>query len=161
MTGIAELYLVVTRPHSKEAWTRFWAIFQRQQAFDQTRFVVLAWKRTGSNLLCGILFHHPEITMHNELFNPIDIFTYYQQVLLRNEQGDRWNTLGRDLYPEAFLHHIWTGRYINEQKIIKRSKAVGFKSFPDHWTEANNQDVWEKEAMEDHRVRESHPRARR
>jgi hypothetical protein len=41
MTGIAELYLVVTRPHSKEAWTRFRAIFQRQQGFDQTRFIVL------------------------------------------------------------------------------------------------------------------------
>lgn len=90
--------------------------------------------------------------MHNELFNPIDVFIYCQKVPLGNEQGDRWNTLGRDLYPEAFLNHIWTGRYTNEQKIIKSSKAVGFKSFPDHWAEANNQDVWKKEAMEDYRV---------
>jgi glycosyltransferase involved in cell wall biosynthesis len=155
MTGIAELYLVVTRPYSKDAWTRFRAIFRQEQAFDQTRFVVLAWKRTGSNLLCGILFHHPEITMHNELFNPIDIFTYYHQnITLRNEDGDRWNTLGRDLYPEAFLYHIWNGRCTSdEQKIIQSSKAVGFKSFPDHWTEPGNQEVFEREIMEDHRVK--------
>eukprot|EP00557_Chaetoceros_sp_GSL56_P014465 CAMPEP_0176484940 /NCGR_PEP_ID=MMETSP0200_2-20121128/4773_1 /TAXON_ID=947934 /ORGANISM="Chaetoceros sp., Strain GSL56" /LENGTH=514 /DNA_ID=CAMNT_0017881549 /DNA_START=1567 /DNA_END=3108 /DNA_ORIENTATION=+ len=90
--------------------------------------------------------------MHNELFNPIDIFTYYQDELVRTEGGDRWNTLGRDLYPEAFLNHIWKGCY-NDQKLIKRSKAVGFKSFPDHWTDANNQDVWERKVMDDHRVK--------
>jgi hypothetical protein len=90
MTGIAELYLVVTRPHSKEAWTRFRAIVQRQQGFDQTRFIVpTSLDKNRFALTLRILFHHPEIAMHNELFNPIDIFIYYQKVLLRNEQGDR------------------------------------------------------------------------
>lgn len=170
MTGIADLYLVITRPHSKQAWTRFRSSLQQKSRgrFDdddneqRTRFVVMAWKRTGSNLLCGILLNHPEITMHNELFNPIDIFTYYQDELVRRKsegEGDggdcRWNTLGRDLYPQAFLHHIWKGRFKDDGKTVvkSRSKAVGFKSFPDHWTEANNYDVWEKEVMEDHLVK--------
>lgn len=92
-----------------------------------------------------------------KVFNPIDIFTYYQDELVRNKGGDRWNTLGRDLYPEAFLHHIWSKGCYNDhdQKLLikKRSKAIGFKSFPDHWTEANNHGVWEKVVMDDHLVK--------
>lgn len=32
-------------------------------------FVILAYQRTGSNLLCGYLHNHPEVIMHNEVFN--------------------------------------------------------------------------------------------
>lgn len=37
-------------------------------------FVVLAYQRTGSNLLCGILHNHPEILMHNEVRLPLLTF---------------------------------------------------------------------------------------
>jgi hypothetical protein len=36
---------------------------------DPLRFVVLAYQRTGSNLLCGLLHQHPQLAMHNELFS--------------------------------------------------------------------------------------------
>ena len=79
MTGVADLYLYLKRPHSKDRRKRLLAHFIKTET--TTRFVVLSWKRTGSNLLCGILHHHPQICMHNELFNPIDIFTYHPKAL--------------------------------------------------------------------------------
>eukprot|EP00535_Pseudo-nitzschia_heimii_P011543 CAMPEP_0197195790 /NCGR_PEP_ID=MMETSP1423-20130617/31852_1 /TAXON_ID=476441 /ORGANISM="Pseudo-nitzschia heimii, Strain UNC1101" /LENGTH=51 /DNA_ID=CAMNT_0042649527 /DNA_START=29 /DNA_END=180 /DNA_ORIENTATION=- len=50
--------------------------------------------------------------MHNELFNPIDVFTYHPGGLLRSDdsRSDRWTYLARDLDPGAFLEHIWSGR---------------------------------------------------
>lgn len=156
MTGIADLYVLLKKPHSRQARERVLAGLRRAtrtHQYDHNRFVVLSWKRTGSNLLCGILFNHPEIAMHNELFNPIDIFSYYQKTLLRNDQGDRWNALGRDLYPEAFLEHIWTAKDISGDLIKENCKAVGFKSFPDHWSESRNDPVFETKIMEDIQVK--------
>mmetsp|Transcript_17483 Transcript_17483/g.47688 ORF Transcript_17483/g.47688 Transcript_17483/m.47688 type:complete len:1004 (-) Transcript_17483:1972-4983(-) len=156
MTGIADLYVMLKKPHSKQARDRFLALLQQMtgtQRYELTRFIVLSWKRTGSNLLCGILFNHPEIIMHNELFNPIDIFSYYQRTLVRNEKGDRWNTLGRDLYPEAFLEHIWTGNDVSGDRIKAGSKACGFKSFPDHWWEAQNDSIFQHKIMDDFKVK--------
>jgi LPS sulfotransferase NodH len=153
MTGIAELYLAARRPHSKEARARLKAVFQKQK-YDKTRFVVLSWKRSGSSLLCGILHHHPEITMHNELFNPIDIFTYHPKALVRNKDGDRWTTLGRDLYPDGFLDHIWSGKLADSEALINENfKAVGFKSFPDHWKDVRNEPIWQRAIMDDFRVK--------
>jgi glycosyltransferase involved in cell wall biosynthesis/LPS sulfotransferase NodH len=154
MTGIADLYLAIRRPNSKEARARAFAVFQKQK-YENTRFVVLSWKRSGSNLLCGILHHHPEITMHNELFNPIDIFTYYPKVLIRTTDGDRWSVLGRDLYPEAFLEHIWSGKYADQEgkNINANAKAVGFKSFPDHWTDIHNDHICERAILDDFRIK--------
>jgi hypothetical protein len=92
--------------------------------------------------------------MHNELFNPIDIFTYYPRAVARNEQGDRWATLGRDLYPEAFLDHIWTGKFADDGSLInEKFKAVGFKSFPDHWKDVRNEHIWQKAIMNDFRIK--------
>jgi len=157
MTGIAEIYLCLRNPHSKDARTRLKALFDlRRTKCSHTCFVVLSWKRTGSNLLCGILHHHPEIVQHNELFNQIDIFSYHPKSLLRNEAGDTWSTLGRDLYPEAFLEHFWSGtQYVGGQlePINESFKAVGFKSFPDHWTDVRNEDVWQKCIMDDVRIK--------
>ena len=156
MTGIADLYILMRKPHSKDARKRVAAIFKRALGtcqYEHNRFVVLSWKRTGSNLLCGILFHHPEITMHNELFNPIDIFTYYQNALEHNNEGDRWTSLNRNLYPEAFLEHIWTGRDVSGESIREDTRAVGFKSFPDHWWETRNDSVFDAKIMEDVHVK--------
>jgi LPS sulfotransferase NodH len=153
MTGIADLYLLMKKPHSMDARKRAATLLRSalggRQTYEFNRFVVLSWKRTGSNLLCGVLFNHPEIAMHNELFNPIDIFSYYQSSLLRNEEGDRWTPLGRDLYGEAFLEHIWTGRDIAGNPIKPHTKSVGFKSFPDHWWEARNDAIFERHIMDD------------
>ncbi|KAL3909756.1 MAG: hypothetical protein SGILL_007960 [Bacillariaceae sp.] len=153
MTGIADLYLLMKKPHSRDARKRAVAMLRRavgaRQDYEYNRFVVLSWKRTGSNLLCGVLFNHPELAMHNELFNPIDIFSYYQSSLIRNSEGDRWTSLGRDLYPEAFLEHIWTGRDISGDPIKTNTKSIGFKSFPDHWWEARNDTVFERHIMDD------------
>lgn len=139
-------------------------------------FVVLAWKRTGSNLLCGILYHHPEIIMHNELFNTIDIFTYYPELL----DPTRWTVLTRDLHPEEFLNEVWsssvsttnthtTNATTNEEKTIipnrpnnnninnststKTKKAVGFKSFPEHWTAVRNENAFTKAIIENQNVK--------
>jgi hypothetical protein len=152
MTGVADLYLLLRRPHSKDARLRVKAFFMKER-HEHVRFVVLSWKRSGTNLLCGILHNHPEITMHNELFNPIDIFTYHPEALVRNTNGDRWNFLGRDLWPEAFLDYIWSGKHFDGEPIVQDFKAVGFTSFPDHWTEARNEPIWQKEIMDDIRIK--------
>ena len=132
------------------------AFQQKRFPKDINRFVVLAWKRTGSNLLCGILYNHPEILMHNELFNPIDIFTYYPNSLqLGEELGHGWNFRSRDLLPIDFLTHIWAGKLFDGTKIKEGIKAIGFKSFPDHWTDSNNEDIWLREIMEDRTVKKS------
>ena len=68
MTGIADAILYLKKPYSRDRRKRFVAHFLKPS--PQTRFAVLSWKRTGSNMLCGILFNHPEVVMHNELFNP-------------------------------------------------------------------------------------------
>ena len=155
MTGVAEVYLFLRRPHSKDARKRLLAAFQTKTSpTDVRRFVVLSWKRTGSNLLCGILYHHHEIVMHNELFNPIDIFTYYPASLQHGKSSDeRWDFLTRDLLPREFLEHIWTGHYHDGTKIKNNVKAIGFKSFPDHWMDSSNEDIWLREIMEDPSVK--------
>jgi len=150
MTGVADFYLYMKRPYSKDRRRRFLAHFSALQTTKQNehqRFVVLSWKRTGSNLLCGILHHHPEIIMHNELFNPIDIFTYHPALFQHgdsvvSEKKQQWTVLTRDLFPEDFLDFIWTGSYSADKhgvRMIKpRGKAVGFKSFPEHWSDVRN-----------------------
>lgn len=60
------------------------------------KFVVLAHQRTGSNLLCGILYQHPQIYMHNELFNDQRPMTYNPEPLAD------WNFARRDAIPMNF-----------------------------------------------------------
>lgn len=117
-------------------------------------------------MLCGILFHHPEIVMHNELFNPIDIFTYYPHAFSGGLSGDggdgspqavlqprRWTVLTRDLFPYDFLEYIWSGKLPNGKHIRPAFKAIGFKSFPEHWTDVRNEHIWQDAILEDLRVK--------
>lgn len=121
---------------------------------DKTRFVVLSWKRTGSNLLCGILYNHPEITMHNELFNNVDIFTYYPETRHYGGHGkDKWTVRSRDLFSEEFLNYIWSGKYVGGTEMKENSKAIGFKSFPEHWRDSDNEDTFTTAVMEDRHVK--------
>ena len=156
MTGVADVYLFLRRPHSEDARKRLLAVFQRKR-YAAKRFVVLSWKRTGSNLFCGILYNHPEIIMHNELFNPIDIFTYHPNVMWKEsedgQESSKWTYLARDLLHSQFLEHIWTAQLVDGSNIKKKCKAIGFKSFPDHWTDANNEDVWRQEILDDSDVK--------
>lgn len=154
MTGVADLYLYLKKPYSKDRRHRLLAHFTKPDS--HTRFVVLSWKRTGSNLLCGILHLHPEITMHNELFNPIDIFTYHPS--FKNIKNDKnnplWTVLTRDLFPADFLHFVWTGMHADRETPIKpNSKAIGFKSFPEHWIDVRNEKFWQEYLIEDLRVK--------
>eukprot|EP00554_Chaetoceros_debilis_P016839 CAMPEP_0194127360 /NCGR_PEP_ID=MMETSP0150-20130528/60480_1 /TAXON_ID=122233 /ORGANISM="Chaetoceros debilis, Strain MM31A-1" /LENGTH=954 /DNA_ID=CAMNT_0038821281 /DNA_START=524 /DNA_END=3385 /DNA_ORIENTATION=+ len=155
MTGVADVYLMLSKPRSKESRRRFAALFQREKKpQDLQKFVVLSWKHSGSSLLCDILHNHPEIIMHKELFNPIDIFTYYSTALLRNESSDnKWNYLSRDLWPQLFLDHIWPGRYADGTKIKSNGKAIGFKSFPEHWKDTDNEGVWKDLILDDFQVK--------
>lgn len=176
MTGVADLYLYLKKPYSKDRRKRFLAHFARHGQQDATRFVVLSWKRTGSNLLCGILHHHNEIIMHNELFNPIDIFTYHPHLLLSHRQRRQqqpqasgagspeataatqatagWTVMTRDLFPGDFLDFIWSGKIANSEALIRPdARAIGFKSFPEHWTSVRNDQYFQQQLLEDFRVK--------
>ena len=146
MTGIADLYLYLKRPYSKDRRKRLLAHVTGETE-STARFVVLSWKRTGSNWLCGILHHHPQICMHNELFNPVDVFTYHPKAL----KEARWTVLTRDLFPAEFLNFIWDQETI--ESIRPNAIAVGFKSFPEHWLDARNEHVWHEHVLQDLRVK--------
>lgn len=89
-------------------------------------FVILAYQRTGSNLLCSYLGLHPAIAMHYELFNDKAIYAHDGII----NSSEEVNTRDRD--PGAFLAHSLS--------IVSRSKslgggtaqATGFKVFPEH-----------------------------
>lgn len=150
MTGVADLYLYVKQGRPKSLLFTIWKMIRSGRFHlkkEATRFVVLAWKRTGSNLLCGILYHHPEIIMHNELFNTIDIFTYYPELL----DPKRWSVLTRDLYPVEFLHELWDSA--NGEAFTKPKKAIGFKSFPEHWAAVRNDKTFTRDILENHTVK--------
>lgn len=89
-------------------------------------FVVLAYQRAGSNLLCSYLSLHPAIAMHNELFNGKAIYAHDGII----NSSEEVNTRDRD--PAAFL--------ARSLSIVSRSKslgggtaqATGFKVFPEN-----------------------------
>lgn len=167
MTGIADFYLYIKRPYSKDLRKRFLAHFANNlHASQPTRFVILSWKRTGSNLLCGLLHRHPEVTMHNELFNPIDIFTYHPSTLrsYRNQSGGGgspethgsstgWTVLTRDLFSADFLDFIYRNQTVDGDPINPNCRAIGFKSFPEHWIDVRNEPVWQEYLLQDFRVK--------
>jgi LPS sulfotransferase NodH len=88
-------------------------------------FVVLTHQRTGSNLLCGLLHHHPDIAMHNELFHDQKIHTY-------GWKDHTWTPSLRDRTPVAFLTDVLSGSGCY-RKSGRAPKAVGFKLLPEHW----------------------------
>jgi len=95
-------------------------------------FVILAFQRTGSNLLCGRLHNHSHVVMHNEVFNFSKIWTY-QNEDVRSDPSWSWNIFSRDSDPVAFICDL----FIREPLKKKNWQAVGFKLFPDHWSDSN------------------------
>ena len=133
MTGIAGLVDVVSDPISTLEALRLYIIalllrhrWRRRRPDDPLeRFVVLAWRRTGSNWLCGVLHGHPQVLMHNELFNESDVHTYHRTDMVNG----KWTYEQRDTHPGRFLREMF-------HHVVDPSgtmSVVGFKSFPEHY----------------------------
>jgi hypothetical protein len=88
-------------------------------------------------MFCGMLFKHTQILMHNELFNQNAVHTYYKCLI----SDGLWDYEARDVYPDKFLTAMFEGHrkvfpIPGKGKIA--CKAVGYKSFPDHYMEFDN-----------------------
>lgn len=56
--------------------------------------------------------------------------------------------------PEDFLDFVWTGSYSGSNNSIKpHAKAVGFKSFPEHWSDVRNDACFSTPIMQDFRIK--------
>ncbi len=84
------------------------------------RFVILAARRSGSNLLCSLLGSHPEVRCHHELFNPNGIFTVLDE---RDEVTPADALAARDRDPLGFLERVW--------RDTRGARAIGFKMTPE------------------------------
>lgn len=93
-------------------------------------------------------------------YKTVDIFTYHPQAINPKNVGaeqappPRWTVLTRDLFPYDFLDFIWSAKVSMQDELIRPAyKAVGFKSFPEHWTDVRNEHVWQEAILEDLRVK--------
>jgi LPS sulfotransferase NodH len=68
------------------------------------RFVIVAGRRTGSNLLCTLLGSHADVLCHHELFNPSGI---YYALPLRDSDFSLGTMDERAADPLAFLARVW------------------------------------------------------
>lgn len=84
------------------------------------RFVILAARRSGSNLLCSLLGSHPDVRCHHELFNPNGIFTTLDE---RDDATPADALAARDRDPLGFLDRVW--------RDARGAQALGFKMTPD------------------------------
>lgn len=132
MTGIGGLVFTPTAERMS-LWQRLRAYFRRLDFHRRgrpRRFLLLCFRRTGSNWICGMLFNHPEIMMHNELFNENAVHSYYKRQLLDH----KWDYEGRDCNPAGFVKFIFDDLYRRVGKFQDtKCKAIGFKSFPNHY----------------------------
>lgn len=84
------------------------------------RFVILAARRSGSNLLCSLLGSHPAVRCHHELFNPNGIFKALDE---RDEATSAHALAARDRDRIGFLDGMWHDTC--------GARVVGFKMTPD------------------------------
>lgn len=80
------------------------------------RFVIVAARRTGSNLLCTLVDSHADVLCHHEIFNPGGI---YYALGLRDSAFSLGTIAERDADPLGFLARVWAN------PLGKR--CVGFK----------------------------------
>ncbi|KAK3253572.1 hypothetical protein CYMTET_37177 [Cymbomonas tetramitiformis] len=85
--------------------------------------------------------------MHSEIFNENGVHTYYKELL----QDGKWDYEARDVFPERFLQEMFEGyrKLPGRFKTPSQCKAVGFKSFPNHYLENGEpsallQDIYSK-----------------
>jgi len=107
-------------------------------ALGAVPFVVLACQRTGSNALLGYLQRHPQIQMHNELWNERHVFAAGNTL--------DSSTTARDADPTAFLHAAFRAR-------SDAHRAVGFKLFPEHIRRSDEHHLLFERMLADKRVR--------
>jgi len=86
---------------------------------ESGRFVVLAARRSGSNMLCTILGAHPAVLCHHELFNPRGVFVALE---CRDEAAPFGGVDARERDPFGFLRDVWAARGTHA--------CVGFKITP-------------------------------
>ena len=109
-------------------------------------FVVLAYQRTGSNMLVrNFLNKHPNMHMHFELFNEKAIYKQSKPGEIHGRIRDIEQLRARDKDPATFLSQT-----IRESLEVPGCTAVGFKFFPEHVRE--NEDFLEK-LLADPRIR--------
>jgi LPS sulfotransferase NodH len=89
-------------------------------------FVVLAYQRSGSNLLCQWLDTHPEICMHFEIFNDKAV---YANCAKGGQSRDKDVIERRNADLSAFLEDM-----LDVRSAAPGAKAVGWKLFPEHWS---------------------------
>lgn len=80
------------------------------------RFVIVAARRTGSNLLCTLVGSHADVLCHHELFNPGGI---YYALPLRKSDFSLGTLEERDADPLGFLGRVWSH--------TQGKRCVGFK----------------------------------
>lgn len=139
MTGVADMYMFLSNQITPDVWKQnLMSMFNVQS--HNTKFVVLSWKHTGFELLHDILNSHPEIVMHQELFNKNDILTTHPAILnlsldcsnTRHVSETKWAALSRDLNTTTFLNYVWRGKLADGSAIKNGTKSVGFVLLPDH-----------------------------
>ena len=134
MTGIGGLVFLPTNGR-RSFWRRLRAYIRAvrgQRRGLPGRFILLCHRRTGSNWVSGMLFNHPELLMHNEVFNENAVHSYYKSSFLSHA----WDYEGRDVNPSGFVTFIFDVVYRLVDKFRdepERCKMVGFKSFPNHY----------------------------
>lgn len=97
---------------------------------DIQRFVVISIPRSGSNLLMGMMAGHREIICYSELYHKERI---YDSGLLARFGVAPFDKELRDREPLTFLNYVYN------LKFKKRTKAIGFKIFPEH----NDELMWD------------------
>lgn len=83
------------------------------------RFLVVAARRSGSNMLCTILGAHPDVLCHHELFNPGGVYVALER---RDGPAPFGDVAARDRDPFGFLDRVWSA--------ADGRACVGFKITP-------------------------------
>lgn len=128
---------------------------------SRTKFVLLTWKNTGFEILHNILNSHPEIVLHDDLFNTTDILTSYPDVLnletpkseTRHENAKKWTVLSRDLNTMAFINYIWRGQVYDGIDVKDNAKCIGFISLLESWSDDSQFKVWNELLTNNPRVK--------
>jgi glycosyltransferase involved in cell wall biosynthesis len=94
-----------------------------------------------------MLYSHPEILMHNEVFNENCVHAYYKEDFQRHH----WDYENRDVDPDGFVDFIYDDRHFSKET---KPKAIGYKSFPNHYQQrsiplATLEEVYLRRILED------------
>lgn len=91
------------------------------------RFIVLAYPRTGSSLVCLALKAHPAIAMYNELFHPVEDFRKNEALSSERNAFPLADYYHEGADPVTFLEGQLYSRALPPEK-----KMIGFKLFQQH-----------------------------